>query len=66
MWTVVDERSLKFKTSLNIAKESMLLYLLENDFSIQLGIYNGMHDNKRFNDIISLEINEIKKLYRKS
>ena len=33
-------------------KESMLLYLFDNDIEIQLGFYNLIHDNKRFNDIM--------------
>ena len=43
---------LKLKPSLNVAKESMPLYLLDNDFQIQLGFYNFIHDNKRFNDLL--------------
>ena len=43
---------LKLKSSLNVAKEPMLLYLFDNDFQMQLGFYNLIHDNKRFNDII--------------
>ena len=30
----------------------MLLYLFDNDIEIQLGFYNLIHDNKRFNDIM--------------
>ena len=33
----------------------MTLYLFDNDFLIQLGFYNLIHDNKHFNDIILLE-----------
>ena len=33
-------------------KESMLLYLFDNDIEIQLGFYNLIHDYKHFNDIM--------------
>ena len=45
---------LKLKPSLNVVKESMQLYLFDNDFLIQLGFYKVIHDNKHFNDIILL------------
>ena len=46
---------LKLKPSLNVSKEAISLYFFDDDFKVELGFYNVIHDNKRFNDIILLE-----------
>ena len=56
---------LKLKRSLNVAKESIPLYLFDNEFEIKLRLYNVIHDDKRFNSIIRIYNLSMFKLYLK-